>query len=85
MKFETVFGVMLGLVDRSDEVVIGTNERVVKARTVHRMPVGQRGDAAVMEPTDYKARRFYITREVELAKYGFSDDCEGCWGGAGGR
>ena len=38
--------IMLGLVDRSDEVVIGTTERVVKARTVHRMPVGQRGDAA---------------------------------------
>ena len=35
-------GIMLGLVDRSDEVVIGTTERVVKARTVHRMPVGQR-------------------------------------------
>ena len=32
---------MLGLVDRSDEVVIGTTERVVKVRTVHR-----RGDAA---------------------------------------
>ena len=39
-------GIMLGLVDRSDEVVIGTTERVVKARTVHRMPVRQRGDAA---------------------------------------
>ena len=106
---------MLGLVDRFDEVVIGTTERVVKARTVHRMPVGQRGDAAytksirgvpwqpnpaeaaqariisvpmvavehrpavpVMELRDYKARRFYIRREVELAKYGFSDDCDGC-------
>ena len=39
-------GIMLGLVDRSDEVVIGTTERMVKARTIHRMPVGQRGDAA---------------------------------------
>ena len=39
-------GIMLGLVDRSDDVVIGTTERVVKARTVHCMPVGQRGDAA---------------------------------------
>ena len=37
---------MWGLVDRSDEVVIGTTERVVKARTVDRMPAGQRGDAA---------------------------------------
>ena len=32
----------------------------------------------VMEPRDYKARRFYIWREVELAKYGFSDVFEGC-------
>ena len=32
----------------------------------------------VMEPRENKARRFYIRREVELAKYGFSDDCEGC-------
>ena len=39
-------GIMLGLVDRSDEVVIGTTGRVVKARSVHRMLVGQRGDAA---------------------------------------
>ena len=39
-------GVMLGLVDRSDEVVVGTTERVVKARTVHRMLAEQRGDAA---------------------------------------
>ena len=116
-------GIMLGLADRSDEVVIGTTERVVKARIAHRMLVEQRGDAAyaksirgvpwqpnpaeaaegeplgiaqarivsvpivavenrpavpVMEPRDYKAHRIYIRREVELAKYGFSDDCEGC-------
>ena len=92
----------------------------MKALTVHRMHVGQRGDAAyaksirgvpgqpnpaeaaegeplgmaqarivsvpmvavenrpavpVMAPRDHKARRFYIRREVELSKYGFSDDC----------
>ena len=39
-------GIMLGLVDRSDEIVTGTTERVVKARTVHRIPAGQRGEAA---------------------------------------
>ena len=103
---------MLGLVDRADEIVIGTTERVVKARAVHCMLAGQRGDAAyaksigcilwqpnpaegaegepwclaqtrivsmvavenrpaipVMEPRGYKARRFYIGREVQLAKY----------------
>ena len=119
MKSRNCVGIMLGLVDRSDEVVIGTTERVVKARTAHRMPVKKRGDAAyaksirgpnpaeaaegeplgmararivsvpmvavenrlavpAMEPRDYKARRFHIRREVELAKYGFSDDCGGC-------
>ena len=111
-------GIMFGLAGRSDEVVVGTTERVVKAR---HMPIGQRGGATcaksirgvpwqpnpaeeaegkpsgialartvsvqmvavehrpavpVMEPRDHKARRFYIRREVELAKYGFSDDCE---------
>ena len=93
---------------------------MVKARVVHNMIAGQRGDAAyaksirsvprqpnpagvaegepcvaqsrivgvpmvalenrptapVMEPRGYKARRFYIRREVELAKHGFSDDRE---------
>ena len=38
-------GIMLGFVGRSDEVVIGTTERVVKARTVHRMLAWQQGDA----------------------------------------
>ena len=38
-------GIMLGLVVRSDEVVVGTTERVVKVHIVHRMPVGKRGDA----------------------------------------
>ena len=114
---------MLGLADRSDEVVIGTTGTVLKARTEHRMPVGQRDDATyamsirgvpwqpnpaeaadceplgmaqarivsvpmaavenkpavpVMELRECKARRFCIRREVVLAKYGFSDDCEGC-------
>ena len=31
----------------------------------------------VMERREYKARRFHIRREVELAKCGFADDCEG--------
>ena len=32
----------------------------------------------VMEPREDKARWFCIRREVELAKRGFSKDCEGC-------
>ena len=31
-----------------------------------------------MEPREDKARWFCIRREVELAKCGFSKDCEGC-------
>ena len=97
-------GIMLGLVDRPNEVVIGTIERVVKARTVHRMPVGQRGDAAYAKsirgvkwqpnPAEVvghgsssycewsrwiaKPVENQIRREFQLAKYGFSGDCEGC-------
>ena len=84
-------------VDRSDEVVIGTTERVVKAPnpaeaaegeplgiamarivSVPMVVVEHRQAAPVMKPRDYKARRFCIRRDVELAKYGFSGDCEGC-------
>ena len=36
----------LGLVDRSDKVLVGTTEGVVKVRVVNRMPAGQGGDAA---------------------------------------
>ena len=113
---------MLGLVDRSDEVVIGMTGRVAKVNTVHRMQAGSvrrcqvheeherrawqpnPAEAAegepfgmamalvvsvplvsvehtpavpVMEPRDYKVR-FYIQREVELAKCGFTDGCKGC-------
>ena len=39
-------GIMMGFVDISNGFVIGAAERVVKARTVHRVPAGQRGDAA---------------------------------------
>ena len=99
-------GIMLGVVDRSDEVITGTPKRVVKARAVHRMPAGQRGNARcgksiravpwlaeaaegqlvrmarivsvpmvpvehrpavpLVEPREYRVRRFYIRREVGL-------------------
>ena len=39
--------------------------------------VEHRPAVPVMEPRDYKARRSHMRREVELAKYGFSDYCEG--------
>ena len=46
--------------------------------SVPMVAVEHRQAVSVLEPRGYKARRFYIQREVELAKYGFSDDCEGC-------
>ena len=140
--------IMLNLVDRSDGVVGGATDRVVKARIVHRVPRQQRQqrqqtsaetaggemkarvsdlwsstfrwdvqiagsqprdrrkifthtravkdvtlqDATVnaacvasvrmtfpiMEAREDKARWFCIKREVELAKCGFSKDCEEC-------
>ena len=98
----------LDLVDRSDEVVVGMIDKVVKARIVHRVPKKQRDGATnreeqqtsaeiaegelvnaacvasvrstgkVMELREDKARWFRIKRGVELAKCGFSKDCEGC-------
>ena len=140
--------IILNLVDRSDGVVVGATDRVVKARIVHCVPRQQRQqrqhtsaetaggemktrvcdlwrstfrwdvqlagsqprdrrkifthtgsvkdvtlqDATVnaacvasvrvtrkvMEPREDKARWFCTRREVEIAKYGFSKDCEGC-------
>ena len=46
--------------------------------SVPMVAVENRPAIPVMEQRDFKARRFYIRREVELAKYGFFDDCEGC-------
>ena len=46
--------------------------------SVPMVAVENRPAVPVMEPRDHKARRLYIRREVEPAKYGFSDDCEGC-------
>ena len=53
---------MLGLMDRSDEVVIGATERVVKARIFHRMLALQRGDAAyaMSESKAYRGNRIQL-------------------------
>ena len=92
-------GTMLGLVDRSDEVVIGTTEEVVKSiRSVPLQPLRAGRWAwpwlvlsvfrwfrwstdravSVMEPREHKARRFYVRRQVVLARYGFTVEREGC-------
>ena len=42
---QNCIGIVLKLVDSSDEVVVGATERVVEARVVRRMPEEQRGDA----------------------------------------
>ena len=100
--------IMLDLVDRSDEVIVGTTNRVVNARVVYRVPKEQQDGATireeqqtlaeialdelvnaacvasvrstgeVMELRGDKARWLRIRRRVELAKCGFSKDCEGC-------
>ena len=62
------------------EAVEGEPLGIAQARivSVPMVAVENRPAVPVMEPRDYKGRRFYIRREVELAKYGFSGDCEGC-------
>ena len=32
----------------------------------------------VVEPREYRSRRFYIIPEVELVKFGYSEGCDGC-------
>ena len=44
---------------------------------MHAVESGQM-TGTVMEPREDKARWFRIKREAELAKCGFSMDCEGC-------
>ena len=61
-EFWNRVGIMLGLVDRSDEVVIGATERVVKARTFHRMLALQRGDAAYAK----RESEAYLGNRVQL-------------------
>ena len=46
--------------------------------SVPMVPMEHRPAVPVMEPREHKARRFYVRREVELARYGFSVECEGC-------
>ena len=43
--------IMFDLVDRLDEVVVGANDRVAKARIVHRVPKEQRGGARDVRST----------------------------------
>ena len=48
-EIRNCMGLVLDLVDKSDEVVVGALERVIKARTVRRMLEEQRGDAKDMK------------------------------------
>ena len=67
-----------------DRRKIFTHARVVKDVTLQDATVNAacvasvRVTGTVMEPREDKARWFCSRREVELAKCGFSKDCEGC-------
>jgi len=116
-------GIYLGIIDNSDELIVGTKEGVFRARSVKRLTLDERKDPEFLNaivgtpwkpvPTDAAAadgeippamgirvvvdpivgpadlpapvgdgqgqpRRLYIRREVELARYGFTDGCAGC-------
>ena len=75
-------GIVLVLVDRSGEwLKLALFIACQQGSEV--MPGTRRASEVVpWEPNPAEAaegeRRFYVRREVELAKCGFSDDCEGC-------
>ena len=42
------------------------------------VPSEHRPVVPVVDPREYRARRFYIRREVELVKFGYAEICDGC-------
>ena len=50
----------------------------VRIASVPMAAVENRPAVPVMDPRDYKVRRFCFRRETELEKCRFSHDCEGC-------
>ena len=42
------------------------------------VPSEHRPVVPVVDPREYRARRFYIRREVELVKFGYAENCDGC-------
>ena len=50
----------------------------VRILSVPMVAVENRPPVPVMDPRDYKVRRFFFRREVELSKCRFFHDCEGC-------
>ena len=116
-------GIFLGIVDRSDEIFVGTSVGVFRARSFKRMPLSARVDktlfseikgvpwdpvpgsltegneapaAAIKIVADAVVpdaglpppvrvvgdppapKRVYIRKEVELQRYGYTENCQGC-------
>ena len=42
------------------------------------VPSEHRPVVPVVDPREYRARRFYTRREVELVKFGYAENCDGC-------
>ena len=63
-EVRNLVGIMLGLVDRSDEVVIGTPERLVKARTACRQGSGVMPDTRKVSKA-YSGSRIHPRRLKE--------------------
>ncbi|CAK0861788.1 unnamed protein product, partial [Prorocentrum cordatum] len=82
-KFEERWkiGVFLGATEKSSEMLVGNDRRNVRIPTVIDEPpvdptVQQPG--VVPEQVPAEPRNVYIRRNVELAKSGFTDGCQGC-------
>ena len=58
--------IMFDLVDRSDEVVVGTTDRVVKARIVYRVPKEQRDGARDVRSTGNES---WQQTSAEIARF----------------
>ena len=60
------------------EAAEGEPVSMARIISVPMVPIEHRPAVPVVEPREYRARRFYIRREVELVKFSYSENCDGC-------
>ena len=125
-KFEERWkiGIFLGVLEKSSEMLVGFDQRVIRARSIKRRAPSERADATMLlsikgvpwaptpdkpdslvipavidkeiEATDAQLpkvvefgptepRSVYIRKNVELARYGYTEGCPGCAAARDGR
>ena len=81
-------GRYLGLMDGSNTVLVGTASGVVKARTIKRLPSGERWTGSLFQlplvPEFRQVRRAPL-RRTDFEQFGYTNNCPGCANARAGR